>query len=204
MVTDREALRELEPAAVRAAIGDGSYGGPYAVPDEDALRVWSAGVAEVAGADRVAVARLGARAAAPSQPPLLPPARGRGGISASPRIAAGHVPGQPLAERAAADRLRRGRHPDRADRRVVGVAREQVGEPALDQPQAALLRRVGRSARRPTRRSPGRARPTRRAGTSRSGCGLHLGVPLGVGEHRRESLRRAARTARRASPSGQP
>ena len=47
MVTDREALRELEPAAVREAIGDGSYGGPYAVPDEDALRVWAAGVAEV-------------------------------------------------------------------------------------------------------------------------------------------------------------
>jgi creatinine amidohydrolase len=49
MVTDREALRELEPAAVREAIGDGSYGGPYAVPDEDALRVWAAGVAEVRG-----------------------------------------------------------------------------------------------------------------------------------------------------------
>jgi creatinine amidohydrolase len=47
MVTDREALRELEPAAVKAAIGDGSYGGPYAVSDEDALRVWHAGVDEV-------------------------------------------------------------------------------------------------------------------------------------------------------------
>jgi creatinine amidohydrolase len=47
MVTDREALRELEPAAVRSAIGDGSYGGPYQVSDEDALRVWQAGVAEV-------------------------------------------------------------------------------------------------------------------------------------------------------------
>jgi creatinine amidohydrolase len=47
MVTDREALRELEPAAVKAAIGDGSYGGPYAVPDAEALRVWAAGVAEV-------------------------------------------------------------------------------------------------------------------------------------------------------------
>ena len=46
-VTDREALRELDPVAVRAAIGDGSYGGPYAVPDADALRVWEAGVAEV-------------------------------------------------------------------------------------------------------------------------------------------------------------
>jgi len=48
-VTDREALRELDAAAVRAAVGDGSYGGPYAVPDEDALRVWAAGVAEVRG-----------------------------------------------------------------------------------------------------------------------------------------------------------
>jgi creatinine amidohydrolase len=47
MITDREALRELDAQAVRAAIGDGSYGGPYAVPDEDALRVWTAGVAEV-------------------------------------------------------------------------------------------------------------------------------------------------------------
>jgi creatinine amidohydrolase len=47
MVTDREALRELEPAAVKAAIGDGSYGGPYAVPDEAALRVWQAGVDDV-------------------------------------------------------------------------------------------------------------------------------------------------------------
>jgi creatinine amidohydrolase len=47
MITDREALRELDAEAVRAAIGDGSYGGPYAVPDADALRVWAAGVAEV-------------------------------------------------------------------------------------------------------------------------------------------------------------
>jgi creatinine amidohydrolase len=47
MVTDREALRELEPEAVKAAIGDGSYGGPYQVPDEDGMRVWGAGVQEV-------------------------------------------------------------------------------------------------------------------------------------------------------------
>jgi creatinine amidohydrolase len=46
-VTDSVALRELDPGAVRAAIGDGSYGGPYEVPDEDALKVWQAGVAEV-------------------------------------------------------------------------------------------------------------------------------------------------------------
>jgi creatinine amidohydrolase len=46
-VTDSAALRELDPAAVRAAIGDGSYGGPYEVADEDALKVWRAGVAEV-------------------------------------------------------------------------------------------------------------------------------------------------------------
>jgi creatinine amidohydrolase len=47
LVTDVEALRELDPQAVRQAIGDGSYGGPYAVPDEQVLRVWAAGVAEV-------------------------------------------------------------------------------------------------------------------------------------------------------------
>jgi len=47
IVTDRKALRELEPAAVKATIGDGSYGGPYQVADEDGLRVWTAGVAEV-------------------------------------------------------------------------------------------------------------------------------------------------------------
>jgi creatinine amidohydrolase len=49
MVTDREALRELEPEAVKAAVGDGSYGGPYAVPDAESLKVWRAGVQEVRG-----------------------------------------------------------------------------------------------------------------------------------------------------------
>jgi creatinine amidohydrolase len=47
MVTDGEALRELEPQAVRSAIGDGSYGGPYSVSDDQALQVWQAGVEEV-------------------------------------------------------------------------------------------------------------------------------------------------------------
>jgi creatinine amidohydrolase len=46
-VTDREALRELDPVAVRAAIGDGSYGGAYAAPDERMLEMWNAGVAEI-------------------------------------------------------------------------------------------------------------------------------------------------------------
>jgi creatinine amidohydrolase len=46
-ITEREALRELDPAAVRAGIGDGSYGGPYAVADADALRVWKTGISEV-------------------------------------------------------------------------------------------------------------------------------------------------------------
>jgi creatinine amidohydrolase len=36
-----------EPAAARAAAGDGSFGGLYARPDEDVLRVWQAGVEEV-------------------------------------------------------------------------------------------------------------------------------------------------------------
>jgi creatinine amidohydrolase len=43
-----EAVRSSEePAAVRAALGDGSFGGAYARPDEDMLRVWATGVAEV-------------------------------------------------------------------------------------------------------------------------------------------------------------
>ena len=40
-------LRELDPRAVRTLLGDGSLGGLYERPDEDVLRVWDAGVAEV-------------------------------------------------------------------------------------------------------------------------------------------------------------
>jgi creatinine amidohydrolase len=40
-------MRELEPAAVRELLGDGSLGGLYERPDEDVLRVWQAGVEEV-------------------------------------------------------------------------------------------------------------------------------------------------------------
>jgi creatinine amidohydrolase len=47
LITDREALRELDPIAVRAAIGDGSYGGAYAAPDERMMEMWHAGVDEV-------------------------------------------------------------------------------------------------------------------------------------------------------------
>jgi len=36
-----------EPAGVRDLLGDGSYGGLYARPDEDVLRIWAAGVEEV-------------------------------------------------------------------------------------------------------------------------------------------------------------
>ena len=36
-----------EPAAVRAQLGDGSYGGAYERSDEEMLRVWDTGVAEV-------------------------------------------------------------------------------------------------------------------------------------------------------------
>jgi creatinine amidohydrolase len=35
------------PAAWREALGDGSFGGPYQVPDEEVLRVWVAAVAEL-------------------------------------------------------------------------------------------------------------------------------------------------------------
>ena len=47
MVTDREALRELDPRRCGRRSATARTAGPYAVPDEDALRVWSAGVAEV-------------------------------------------------------------------------------------------------------------------------------------------------------------
>jgi creatinine amidohydrolase len=35
-----------DPAAVRREIGDGSYGGDYARPDDDVLRLWACGVEE--------------------------------------------------------------------------------------------------------------------------------------------------------------
>jgi creatinine amidohydrolase len=40
-------LAGLDPTATRQLLGDGSFGGPYALPDEDMLRVWRAGVEEV-------------------------------------------------------------------------------------------------------------------------------------------------------------
>jgi creatinine amidohydrolase len=36
-----------EPKAVCAALGDGCFGGPYQRPDEEVLRIWEAGVAEI-------------------------------------------------------------------------------------------------------------------------------------------------------------
>ena len=45
-MTDVDAMRRLEPDAVRELLGDGSLGGVYERPDEDVLRVWQAGVEE--------------------------------------------------------------------------------------------------------------------------------------------------------------
>jgi creatinine amidohydrolase len=44
---DISRMRNLDPADVRAMLGDGSLGGLYERPDEDVLRVWQAGVNEV-------------------------------------------------------------------------------------------------------------------------------------------------------------
>jgi len=44
---DISRMRELDPADVRAMLGDGSLGGLYERPDEEVLRVWRAGVEEV-------------------------------------------------------------------------------------------------------------------------------------------------------------
>jgi creatinine amidohydrolase len=50
-----------DPAAVRAELGDGSFGGFWERPDEDVLRVWQAGVAET----REILADLGRAPTAP-------------------------------------------------------------------------------------------------------------------------------------------
>ena len=44
---DISAMRDGDPAAVRAALGDGSLGGLYERPEPDVLRVWRTGVEEV-------------------------------------------------------------------------------------------------------------------------------------------------------------
>ena len=44
---DLAALEAAGPDGVRSGLGDGSYGGLYARPDEDVLRIWRAGVEEV-------------------------------------------------------------------------------------------------------------------------------------------------------------
>jgi creatinine amidohydrolase len=46
-IADWEGMRDADPAEIRRALGDGSFGGLYERPDEDVLRVWQAGVEEV-------------------------------------------------------------------------------------------------------------------------------------------------------------
>ena len=46
-MADVTRMRELAPRDVRQLLGDGSLGGLYERPDDDVLRVWEAGVAEV-------------------------------------------------------------------------------------------------------------------------------------------------------------
>jgi creatinine amidohydrolase len=46
-MADVSKMRETDPAELRKALGDGSFGGLYQRPDEDVLRVWQAGVEEV-------------------------------------------------------------------------------------------------------------------------------------------------------------
>jgi creatinine amidohydrolase len=43
---DREAMRAASPPLVRTILGDGSFGGAYAKPDDAMLALWRAGVAE--------------------------------------------------------------------------------------------------------------------------------------------------------------
>ena len=43
---DRDLMRASPPDAVRALIGDGSFGGEYQKPDEIMRELWDVGVAE--------------------------------------------------------------------------------------------------------------------------------------------------------------
>jgi creatinine amidohydrolase len=45
-MADIELLRRLDPAEVREALGDGSFGGPYVRSDEEMQRLWQVGVEE--------------------------------------------------------------------------------------------------------------------------------------------------------------
>lgn len=47
---DMALMKASPPATVRAMLGDGSFGGPWQMPDEAMLRVWAAGVAETRAA----------------------------------------------------------------------------------------------------------------------------------------------------------
>jgi creatinine amidohydrolase len=45
-MVDAARVHAMDAAAVRACLGDGSYGGAYAMPDEQVMGVWRAGVEE--------------------------------------------------------------------------------------------------------------------------------------------------------------
>ncbi len=45
-MVDLERLRTLDPAGVRAHVGDGNYGGRYVRPDAEMLAIWQVAVAE--------------------------------------------------------------------------------------------------------------------------------------------------------------
>jgi creatinine amidohydrolase len=47
---DMGLVRAAPPAAIRAILGDGSFGGPWQRPDADMLALWEAGVAETRAA----------------------------------------------------------------------------------------------------------------------------------------------------------
>ncbi|HEU0192860.1 MAG TPA: creatininase family protein, partial [Gaiellales bacterium] len=46
-LVDLRRLAVADPAGVRELLGDGSYGGPYQLPDDALLEMWRAGVEEV-------------------------------------------------------------------------------------------------------------------------------------------------------------
>jgi len=45
-MSDTSYLRQLNPPALRAYLGDGNYGGYYQRDDEEMVKIWKAGVEE--------------------------------------------------------------------------------------------------------------------------------------------------------------
>ena len=132
-----------DPAAMRATLGDGTFGGSYERPDEEMLRLWEVAVAEVRELIESGWSASAGGSGASSSP-------GGEAAGASVMIAIGISRVSQRASSRVAERLGGADHARLADIRRVRVAREQVREAAVE--QLVRRRRVtsGRCGRRAT------------------------------------------------------